>query len=126
VKHIAMDEEVLRGGKVGFTLNNELWPNVTPLSATLGSTEIWEIENKTHMDHPFHLHGFPFQVLSTQKLGDVVVDESFLANKDVFIVPPQTTLRFAVTYAGFPGMWMFHCHILEHAERGMMSMIDVE
>jgi FtsP/CotA-like multicopper oxidase with cupredoxin domain len=35
-------------------------------------------------------------------------------------VPQKKTLRFAVRY-GTPGRWMFHCHILEHAERGMMG-----
>ena len=122
---LVMDEQVLRGGKVGFSLNQQLFPDVTPLQARNGDVETWAIENKTHMDHPFHLHGAPFQVVSVQKEGGAVVDETFRQWKDVVIVPPESTLRFVVRYEN-PGMWMFHCHILEHAERGMMGMIDVE
>ena len=123
-KRVVMDEKVLRGGKVGFSLNDELFPDVTPLSAPGSATETWDIVNETHMDHPFHLHGAPFQVVSTQTKGGDVVLEPFLSWKDVAIVPPQTTLRFVVHYEN-PGMWMFHCHILEHAERGMMGMVEV-
>jgi FtsP/CotA-like multicopper oxidase with cupredoxin domain len=123
---LKMEETLLRGAKVGFSLNGEMWPDVTPLEAHLGTTETWEIVNATHMDHPFHLHGFPFQVVDRAPLdGGVRTPEAFLAWKDVVIVGPQERLRFVVRYDGFEGMWMFHCHILEHAERGMMSMIHV-
>ena len=123
-KRIVMDERILRGGKVGFSLNDELFPDVTPLSAAAGSVETWDIVNDSGMDHPFHLHGAPFQVVSTQKKGGAVEDEQFVAWKDTVNVPAQTTLRFVVQYEN-PGTWMFHCHILEHAERGMMGMIEV-
>ncbi len=124
---VKMGEEVLRGARVGFSLNGEMWPNVTPLAARLGDEETWSIVNETDMDHPFHLHGFPFQVVDRRPLdGGVTEAESFLAWKDTVIVGPRQALRFVVRYDGFPGAWMFHCHILEHAERGMMSMVMVE
>lgn len=123
---VRMDEDLLRGARVGFSLNDELWPDVTPLSAALGDEETWDIVNETHMDHPFHLHGFPFQVVERAPLeGGDTVAEPMLAWKDTVIVGPRQRLRFVVRYDGFPGMWMLHCHILEHAERGMMTMIDV-
>ena len=123
-----MSEKLLRGAKVGFSLNGELWPNVTPLTARLGDEETWAIVNETDMDHPFHLHGFPFQVVDRRPLdgGGAAEPETFLAWKDTVIVGPRQELRFAVRYEGFAGAWMFHCHILEHAERGMMSMVMVE
>ncbi|WP_309893668.1 multicopper oxidase domain-containing protein [Archangium sp.] len=40
-------------------------------------------------------------------------------------VPAKSTLRLSVRFDGFPGMWMSHCHILEHGERGMMGELDV-
>lgn len=113
---LVMGEDLLRGAKVGFTFNEERWPDVTPRTARLGDTELWEIANDTHMDHPFHLHGFRFQVVGQEPL----------AWKDTVIVPPQASLRFVVRYDGFAGEWMAHCHILEHAERGMMTMLMVE
>jgi FtsP/CotA-like multicopper oxidase with cupredoxin domain len=90
------------------------------VAAKLGATEIWEIENLVGMDHPFHLHGFQFQVLDRNG-----VPEPFRAWKDVVNVPKHGTARFIVRYANFPGKWMFHCHILDHEDHGMMGILEV-
>nr|MBA3500540.1 multicopper oxidase family protein [Deltaproteobacteria bacterium] len=102
-----------------FTINTEAFPNVTPLNVRAGNVEVWEIENLAEMDHPFHLHGMFFQVLDANEQPIAP-----LALKDTVNVPQETTLKFAVRY-GEPGRWMFHCHILEHAERGMMGELAV-
>ena len=73
------------------------------------------------MDHPFHLHGTFFQVLSTN--GEAT--PSTLANKDTVIVPQMSTLKLVARFDE-PGGWMYHCHVLEHAEGGMMGEISVE
>ena len=86
---------------------------------TLGDTEIWEVRNEATMDHPFHLHGTFFQVIDRDGLP-----EPHLGWKDTAMVKARSTLRFAVRYDA-PGKWMFHCHILEHQERGMMGEIHV-
>ena len=88
--------------------------------APLGATEIWEIENLVGMDHPFHLHGFQFQVL--ERNG---VPESQRSWKDTVNVPKHETLRFIVRYDDHPGKWMFHCHIVDHEEHGMMGVLEV-
>ena len=106
-------------GRPRFYINGEAWPFNTPIGAVLGETEIWAIENTAEMDHPFHLHGMFFQVLDIDGVA-----ETRLGWKDTVIVPQLSTLRFAVTYTG-EGMWMYHCHILEHAELGMMGAVDV-
>jgi bilirubin oxidase len=90
------------------------------VTAKLGATEIWEIENLVGMDHPFHLHGFQFQVLDRNGVA-----EPFRAWKDVVNVPKHGTARFIVRYADFPGKWMFHCHILDHEDHGMMGILEV-
>jgi FtsP/CotA-like multicopper oxidase with cupredoxin domain len=90
------------------------------VAAKLGATEIWEIENLVGMDHPFHLHGFQFQVLDRNG-----VPEPFRAWKDVVNIPKHGTARFIVRYADFPGKWMFHCHILDHEDHGMMGILEV-
>ena len=87
----------------------------------LGATEIWEIENLVGMDHPFHLHGFQFQVLDRNG-----VPEPFRSWKDVVNVPKHETARFIVRYDDFPGKWMFHCHILDHEDHGMMGVLEVK
>ena len=69
--------------------------------------------------HPFHLHGFFFQPLDKEgvPVGEWV---------DTADVPDADgTLEFLVRYDNRPGMWMFHCHVLDHADAGMMGMIDL-
>lgn len=88
--------------------------------APLGATEIWEIENVVGMDHPFHLHGFQFQVL--ERGGKT---EPFASWKDVVNVRKHESVRIIVRYDDFPGMWMYHCHILDHEDHGMMGILEV-
>jgi FtsP/CotA-like multicopper oxidase with cupredoxin domain len=88
--------------------------------ASLGATEIWQIENVVGMDHPFHLHGFQFQVLDRDG-----VPEPFRSWKDTVNVPKRQVVRFIVRYDNYPGKWMFHCHILDHEDHGMMGVLEV-
>ena len=88
--------------------------------AKLGATEIWEVENLVGMDHPFHLHGYQFQVL--ERNG---VPVPFRAWKDMVNVPKHETAKFIVRYEHYTGKWMFHCHILDHEDHGMMGVLEV-
>lgn len=91
------------------------------VTAPLEATEVWTIENLVGMDHPFHLHGFRFQVLSRDG-----VPEPFPSWKDSVNVPKHQTVRFVVKFDDYPGKWMFHCHILTHEDAGMMGVLEVE
>jgi FtsP/CotA-like multicopper oxidase with cupredoxin domain len=93
----------------------------TDIRVKLGATEIWEVKNTGHMDHPFHLHGFGFQVLDRNGTA-----EPYLAWKDTVNVKPNETVRLAVKFDGFPGVRVFHCHILDHEDLGMMGVMTVE
>lgn len=108
-------------GKYGpqFFINGEFWPFNEPIEATLGATDVWEIQNQADGDHPFHLHGMFFQVLDRDG-----VPEPRLGWKDTVLVRSGESLRFAVRYEE-PGLWMYHCQIPEHAERGMMGEVFV-
>jgi len=106
-------------GKPRFFINDEAWPFNVTIMGSLGQLEVWEIVNTAEMDHPFHLHGVFFQVLDVAG-----VPETRLGWKDTVVVPQSATVRFAVRFDE-PGMWMYHCHILEHAELGMMGQIMV-
>jgi FtsP/CotA-like multicopper oxidase with cupredoxin domain len=86
----------------------------------LGATEIWQVETLVGMDHPFHLHGFQFQVIDRNG-----VPEPFRSWEDVVNVPKHETARFIVRYENFAGKWMFHCHILDHEDHGMMGVLEV-
>ncbi|MGK3990889.1 multicopper oxidase family protein [Sorangium sp. So ce136] len=91
-----------------------------PLAAAVGETAVWTVENTFEFDHPFHLHGFFFQVLGADGQPSRPLEW-----KDTVNVPVDGTTRFVVRYDNRPGMWMFHCHILDHAEAGMMGMLHL-
>jgi FtsP/CotA-like multicopper oxidase with cupredoxin domain len=114
-----LEELETPGLPVLFTINGEQWPDNRPVHVRRGDIEIWEVQNMAEMDHPFHLHGMFFQVLSGSAMSP-----GLAGWKDTVNVPQKSTLRFAVQYDPL-GMWMFHCHILEHAELGMMGDLMV-
>jgi bilirubin oxidase len=87
----------------------------------LGATEIWKVENLVGMDHPFHMHGFQFQVI--ERNGK---PEPYRSWKDAVNVRRQETVRFIIRFDDFPGKWMFHCHILDHEDQGMMGILEVK
>ena len=86
----------------------------------VGELQVWELVNETGQDHPFHIHGFFFQVL--QENGQVPTD---LAWKDTVNVPRKSQTRIAWLPDDRPGEWMYHCHILEHHAMGMMAHFAV-
>jgi len=88
------------------------------VSGRIGTTEIWQVENVVAMDHPFHLHGFRFQVIDRDG-----VPEPYLSWKDSVNVPKHARVRIAVRFEDFAGKWMFHCHILDHEDMGMMGIL---
>ena len=67
-----------------------------------------------------NLHGYFFQVLDDT--GEPVRP---IAWKDTVNIPFDGTARLLVRFDGHPGGWMFHCHILDHAEGGLMGMVNV-
>jgi len=90
------------------------------IRAKLGATEIWQVENVVGMDHPFHLHGFQFQVLDRDG-----VPEPFRSWKDTVNVPRHSVVHLIVRYTDYAGKWMFHCHIMDHEDQGMMGILEV-
>lgn len=86
------------------------------VSARVGDIDVWTVDNQTDWDHPFHLHGFFFQPLDD-------AGQPLHEWKDTLNVPAHQTGKFVVEYDDRPGDWMFHCHILEHADVGLMGML---
>lgn len=87
-----------------------------PIVAHVGETQVWTVKNPTDFSHPFHMHGFFFQVLDENRVPEW---------KDTVDVPHHSELKLAVRFDDRPGMWMYHCHILDHAEVGMMGHLHV-
>lgn len=90
--------------------------NMMPLEARVGETHVWTVSNHSEFNHPFHLHGYFFQVLDEDRIPEW---------KDTVDIPVGAEIKLAIKFEGRPGMWMYHCHILDHADVGMMGMLHV-
>ena len=87
----------------------------------LGDTEIWEVEGAM-MDHPFHVHGVHFQVL---RRGGGVPSAYDQGLKDTVVVQEPVELLVRFTQPAVAAPFMYHCHILEHEDHGMMGQFTV-
>ena len=100
-------------------INGEQWPDVTIAEVALDSTVVVEVRNLSPTEHPFHMHGYGLELLSVD--GVAPAHRTF---EDTINVPIYSAVRLLLR-ADNPGEWMTHCHILPHAEGGMMTVIDV-
>ncbi len=103
---------------IDFTVNGEMHNNDKPVY--VDELQVWEIANTSLMDHPFHLHGYFFQVLEDNGKAP-----AYKAWKDTYNLKPKSKIKIAWLPDNRPGMWMYHCHILEHHEAGMMGHFEV-
>jgi FtsP/CotA-like multicopper oxidase with cupredoxin domain len=106
----------LTGGMAPYvwSINDEIWPHVERPVVREGQRVIIEMQNRTMMAHPMHLHGHHFQV--------VALNGSALAGavRDTVHVPAMGSVRIAFD-ADNPGRWPLHCHNLYHRAAGMMT-----
>jgi FtsP/CotA-like multicopper oxidase with cupredoxin domain len=86
----------------------------------LDTLEIWEIANAHTVDHPFHLHSYRVQLLDTD--GRPPRHRAWL---DTVNVRGGQTVRLAIPFTGEPGRTVYHCHIANHEDLGMMATLDV-
>jgi FtsP/CotA-like multicopper oxidase with cupredoxin domain len=103
---------------IDFLVNDEMHCNDAPVM--VGDLQVWEVSNTSMMDHPFHLHGFFFQVL--EENGEA---PAYKAWKDTYNLKPKSKIKIAWMPDNRPGRWMYHCHILEHHAAGMMAHFEV-
>lgn len=102
-----------------WRINGERFPNVTIESLALGQTAIIEVRNLSPSDHPFHMHGAPFEILSIN--GQAPAHQTF---EDTLNLGIGDIVRLRLV-ADNPGDWMVHCHILSHADEGMMTVLRI-
>jgi FtsP/CotA-like multicopper oxidase with cupredoxin domain len=103
---------------IDFFVNGQLHSTDEPVY--VGELQVWEIANTSLMDHPFHLHGYFFQVLELNGM-----EPAYMALKDTLNLPPKSKATIAWIPDNRPGMWMYHCHIIEHHAAGMMAGFQV-
>ncbi|MFN7925634.1 MAG: multicopper oxidase family protein [Bryobacteraceae bacterium] len=104
---------------MAFTINGRLFDSRrVDTRARLNNVEEWEFINSSSMDHPMHLHTNPFQVAGADGTPE-------LAWKDVVLVPAGSRVRIRTALLDFSGETMYHCHILDHEDLGMMGLMEI-
>jgi suppressor of ftsI len=106
-----------------FFINHATFdPKRVDLKVPLGSIEEWTVRNSSEELHVFHLHQVHFQVVSVNGKS-----APFTSLVDTINVPihGEVKIRVAFTDPAIVGRFMFHCHILEHEDKGMMSQMEV-
>lgn len=114
-----LNSSIVNGSQV-YTINGKTWSNTDPLPVKKGEKVKIKLVNEGKSDHPMHLHGHTFQLLT--KNGKPV---SGMINKDTLVVKPGETYEIGFV-ADNPGIWMYHCHELHHATTGMMTSMNYE
>ena len=111
---------------IDFLINGESFtPGQIMFTGKVGQIEEWEVFNNSHMDHPFHVHGTHFQVVAEQGEAGEWQPPAYRAWLDTVNLKPKQRLKLRLVFDE-PGEWMFHCHIIEHEEMGMMASILVQ
>ncbi len=126
-RHLSLVEDVDEFGRPKLLLNGAKWTDPTTELPLKGTTEIWEITNSTANSHPIHLHLVQFQVLdrvSRQTRRDSL-EPYELGWNDTVMVNRRETVRVIAHFEDFEGLYVWHCHILEHEDHEMMRRYEV-
>jgi spore coat protein A len=121
-------------------LNGRYWHDPITETPVHDTTEIWSFVNPTDDTHPIHLHAVRFQILDRQHyepwtyqtkkefrfLGPRVPPEPYEAGwKDTVRADSKMVTRIIVRFDGYPGRYVWHCHILEHEDNEMMRPYEI-
>jgi spore coat protein A, manganese oxidase len=110
-------------GMTTWRINDQLFdPNRVEVRPRLGDIEIWEFTSET--DHPMHIHLAPFQVLS-RSLGGNQPGSYDNGWKDTVSTRAGERTKVVIRFDGYQGLYIFHCHNLEHEDMGMMDNFEV-
>jgi FtsP/CotA-like multicopper oxidase with cupredoxin domain len=108
------------GGGMSFTIDGKEFDTTrTDQTVQAGSIEEWTITNTSPMDHPLHLHIWPMQLI--EEKGQPLGPPTW---QDVVNVPARSNIKVRVAFDKFAGRTVYHCHILDHEDQGMMGVIN--
>jgi spore coat protein A, manganese oxidase len=140
-RQLTLDEQLnMVAESMGMLLNKTPWHMPITEKPVLNTTEIWEFLNLTDDVHPIHLHMVHFQILDRRRfdafayitsgklryIGPPMAPEpNELGWKDTARVNAKTVTRIIVPFVGYPGRYVWHCHILEHEDNEMMRPYEV-
>jgi FtsP/CotA-like multicopper oxidase with cupredoxin domain len=109
------------GAGMGFTIDGRGFdPDRDDQIVEFGTIEEWTLINTSPLDHPFHLHTWPFQVLATS-----TGTQPWSTRQDVILVPRHGWARLRIPFTDYAGRSVYHCHLLDHEDLGMMATVNV-
>ena len=114
------------GGPPKFMINGSQFEDGGNISLCMqvNSVEDWILTNDSNGPaHPFHIHINPFQVL---EINDKPLGMASPVWQDVVAIPPGGSVKIRQKFADFKGIYVIHCHILAHEDRGMMKLVRVD
>lgn len=118
-------DQLLRGGELGtdlFLINGRAHESIPPITLAEGERVLIRLTNAGNLPHAIHSHGHSFKIVATD--GNPVPAGMELTKDTVLIGPGE---RYDLELVGDnPGVWMFHCHMENHAANGMMTLIGYE
>jgi FtsP/CotA-like multicopper oxidase with cupredoxin domain len=117
--------EIAIGGlfKTTWLINGRTFnPARSEAFPVLGTTESWEIHNRTSVAHTMHLHHSDWYLLERDGKPPPPWEECL---KDTFFVYPGERILLAARFADNPGKFVLHCHMLDHEDHGLMSQFTV-
>jgi len=130
----------LLGDPAVHLLDGKHWHDPISEKPVLRTTEIWDFLNLTDDTHPIHLHLVRFRILDRRPIdvsariydnklvytGDAVLPDPNEAGwKDTVRATPGASTRILVKFDGYPGKYVWHCHLLEHEDNEMMRPYEV-
>ncbi|MGQ4801717.1 multicopper oxidase domain-containing protein, partial [Escherichia coli] len=104
--------------KFAWSFDGIKFSDAEPLRLTYGERLRIVLVNDTMMTHPIHLHGMSFKVLASNRHKVIPYFT------DTYLLGKNERARVALV-ADNPGVWMFHCHVIDHMETGLMAAIEV-
>ena len=140
-RRLTLDERMdMIQHSMGMLLNNTPWHAPVTEKPVLHTTEIWELVNLTDDSHPIHLHLVRFQILDRRPFDTFEYQSKGTLHffgpaqppapeemgwKDTVRADPAMVTRIIVPFDGYPGRYVWHCHILEHEDNEMMRPFEV-
>ncbi len=128
-----------QGAAMAMYINGKPYTDPVTEIVKLGSVEKWRFINTTDDAHPMHLHLVQFRILHRQSYDPSLLQKGIVRLiglsrppapneagwKDTAIVNPQEVLTILVKFDGYTGRYLYHCHVLEHADNDMMRPFEV-
>jgi blue copper oxidase len=114
-------------GMRGFSINGRTMDmKRIDFAALRGETEIWTVKNvrqgMMNVVHSFHVHDVQFRILD---INGTPPPPHLSGPKDTVLLMPGDTVRIALVFEDYQGIYMYHCHFLEHEDNGMMGQFEV-